>query len=218
MALFRPTLGELSGSIGNTTFAHNKGGAYSRRRSVPTNPNTAPQQVVRIQLAQLSAAWAALTVTQQADWTTWAEGHPTPNPLGTPRIRSGHQAFVGLNIRVLQMALATVNEPPITNTPPGINTPGIVWTSPAAVVVTFTPVIPTGSCLFLWSSLPGSLGRSPNFRQARLVAISAVDQTSPWTAASRITALTGQQATLWVTVVDANGQASPPTSNKTIVA
>src|SRR6267154_4350068 len=90
-----------SGSVGGITYSHNKGGAYIRKRSIPTNPQTTRQQTVRTILATLSSAWASLTSTQQGDWTTWAESHTIVDSLGLSIIMSGQQAFVQLNARVV---------------------------------------------------------------------------------------------------------------------
>ena len=46
--LFRGThLTDASGSLSGVTYSHNRGGAYTRNRSIPVNPNTVQQQAVR---------------------------------------------------------------------------------------------------------------------------------------------------------------------------
>ena len=43
---------QASGSVGGLTFAHNRGGMYTRARSIPVNPKT--QQTGRCREAQWS--------------------------------------------------------------------------------------------------------------------------------------------------------------------
>ena len=46
--LFVPTIGtKLSGSLGGIVASHNRFGSYFRQRTVPVNPDTADQQMVR---------------------------------------------------------------------------------------------------------------------------------------------------------------------------
>ncbi len=49
-------LGELSGSVGNVTFARSRGGIQTaRRRAAPSNPRTAAQQSQRGRFKQIQA-------------------------------------------------------------------------------------------------------------------------------------------------------------------
>jgi hypothetical protein len=45
----------------------------------------------------IATQWAALTVTQRAEWAIWAAGHPQPDGFGGTFIMSGFNAFVHLN-------------------------------------------------------------------------------------------------------------------------
>ena len=58
MALIKtgPAVAVISGSVGGTVFSRNKGGAYMRNRSIPVNPQSAAQVVVRAAMAFLTAA------------------------------------------------------------------------------------------------------------------------------------------------------------------
>src|SRR5438309_10637939 len=71
-----PIHGQMSGSIADNTFSHNKGGQYVRQRRVPTNPNSVKQQAARTILATLSAAWRTLSATNQQAWNNWAVVNP----------------------------------------------------------------------------------------------------------------------------------------------
>lgn len=88
----------ISGRIAGTVFARNKGGAYGRNWSKPTNPNTQAQLDARDRLTQMSNEWRALTQAQQDAWAAWALTHPILDRLGAAIVLSGHGAYVKVNI------------------------------------------------------------------------------------------------------------------------
>lgn len=112
---------QASGSIGGVTYAHNSAGMYRRARSIPTNPNTNPQQSVRMTMAELSTAWATLTNAQREGWAAWASANPITGVFGDPLTLSGQQMYIRLNAaRMVSStvasitALARVDDPPLT--------------------------------------------------------------------------------------------------------
>ena len=212
MAKYSPIFGQLSKSIAGQTFSHNKGGPYVRRRAIPTNPNAAKQQLRRQALSALSAQWASLSPTRQAAWADWASLHPIVDTLGNTILRSGQQAFVGLNARLASAGIAAVLDPPTTNEPQPLTSATPTATAATGVIsVAFTPTpLPAGLRIVIWTTLPASAGRNPNFNQARLVGYSAAAQVSPATVTSPYPAISGQQSNIFVGVMDASGQVSPP--------
>lgn len=113
--LFRPLLGtDLSGSVGGIVASHNRGGAYFRNRSIPVNPNTPQQQVVRGFLAALTSLWGdTLTEVQRDAWDTYALNVPLPNAIGEPRNVGGLPMYIRSNVPRLQVALPRVDDAPI---------------------------------------------------------------------------------------------------------
>lgn len=215
MAKARPILAELSGSIGDVVWSHNKGGAYARRRAVPTNPNSTQQQQARAFLAQVSRAWAGLTTGQKTSWADFAVAHPDTDPLGNQVLLSGHQSFVQHNTRVLALGQAVLPFAPTTAGPASLLTFSPAFASPSSITVAFTPTpLAAGQVLQVWIALPGGQGRNPNFAQARLVAQSAIGDASGVVLASRIPAQPGNLVHLWGLIVDVTGQASPPLRNR----
>jgi hypothetical protein len=94
-----PTITQASGSVGGATYSHNRGGLYIRSRTVPVNPNTAPQQTVRTQLANLTNRWAnTLTAVQRDSWNTYALNTPLVGPLGDPRNVGGIGMYIRGNV------------------------------------------------------------------------------------------------------------------------
>lgn len=88
---------QLSGSVGGVVASHNKGGAYLRGRSVPTNPNSDRQQSVRTAFSIASIGWRALTDAQRAAWEAYAVATPVVNRLGETIILSGFNSYVSTN-------------------------------------------------------------------------------------------------------------------------
>ncbi len=102
-----------SGSIGGLTASHNRGGLYLRARTIPTNPNSPQQQVVRAFVASLTSAWLnTLTELQRMAWDGYALLVPLPDPLGEPRNVGGLQMFIRSNVPRLQAGLDLAADAP----------------------------------------------------------------------------------------------------------
>src|SRR3972149_1576389 len=116
MALFKSALiTQASGSIFGMTFSHNRGGAYIRARTVPTNPGSAYQPAVRGFLSQLVNHWQdTLTPEEREAWQYYAENVSVPNALGDPVFLSGLNHYVRANVPRLQAGLTRVDVAPVT--------------------------------------------------------------------------------------------------------
>lgn len=114
MALYKPTIAaELSGAIGGHVFSHNAGGQYVRVRTVPTNPNSPEQQVVRNAVTQLSNQWNnTLTEPNRVNWEVYAENVTLTNRIGEQIHVSGMAMFVRSNVIRVQGGQATVSDGP----------------------------------------------------------------------------------------------------------
>jgi len=103
----------ISGSIGGTTFARNRGGAYIRNRTVPLNPQSVRQTAVRQLFGQLSNVWSTtLTAAQRTAWETYAANVPLVNALGESRNVSGINMFSRGNALILDTAGTRVDNGP----------------------------------------------------------------------------------------------------------
>ncbi len=116
LVIYGGGVADISGSIGGTTFARNKAGAYARNRTIPINPGSARQQTVRFGMAQLVTRWVeTLTDTQRASWETYAANVFLPNPMGQPRDVGGIGMYVRSNLpRITNLGapLAIVDDAP----------------------------------------------------------------------------------------------------------
>jgi hypothetical protein len=129
-----------SGSIGGTTFSHNRGGLYTRARRVPVNPRTAPQEAMRNILASLQAAYPLLTSTQRSEWAVFAANVTVPNRLGMPIKLTAQQWFVKFNSSRSQGSLTVIDEGPVTYALATLTPPVPTITAAGTTVsVVFTP-------------------------------------------------------------------------------
>jgi hypothetical protein len=116
MALIRygGLVSEIRGSLAGTVFSRNKGGAYIRNRTVPINPNTSFQQIVRNIMGNLSNTWVdTLTAIQREGWETYAANLLLPDKLGDMRAISGNSMYVRCNTARVQAGLVREDDAPI---------------------------------------------------------------------------------------------------------
>jgi len=111
----------MSGSLNGSVFAHNRGGAYARNRSIPANPATTRQGEVRTSLTVLSLQWGqVLTQSQRDAWANYAAANPVTNRLGDQTTLSGIAQYTKTNqFRVGTLGAAPINDPPAVSAPPG---------------------------------------------------------------------------------------------------
>lgn len=100
---------QASGSVGGLTYARNRGGMYTRARSIPVNPDTALQKGVRAAFSTLTQFWRdTLTPTQRSSWTAYAANVLIPDRFGDPTDIGGLPMFVRNNVGRLQAGLSPV--------------------------------------------------------------------------------------------------------------
>lgn len=207
-----------SGSVGGTTYSHNRGGPYMRSRVVPTNPGTPKQIAVRSILSQLTSLWlSTLTAIQRISWDTYAENVLLPNPLGEPRNVGGLGMYVRSNVPRLQSGLPRVDTAPsIFNlgayTEPAIG--GI--TAPTSISLSFDNTDAWANEDDAAMLVYGSRGQNVSinyfkgpYRVAGLVVGDAITPpTSPAAITSRFTLVAGQRAFVRAQVTRADGRLS----------
>lgn len=127
----------ISGKIGGTVYARNRGGAYARNWAKPTNTPTTKQSANRLAFGNVSKDWAALTQTQQDAWNALASTTTRMNRLGDAYTPTGRQIFLesANNMRVS-------GNPPLTDAPFSLLQPTIDGT-PALSIVETTGAITT---------------------------------------------------------------------------
>ncbi len=194
MALFTPgpAVSEISGSVGGTTFSRNRGGAYMRRRAIPVDPNTSFQQNARARLATLSQNWQDLTAANRQAWLEWARQNPNVNALGNQFTMSGQQAYISLNARLLLASASIISVPPIVSAPDAFTS--IVQDGDIGIGdldLTFAAALISGNQVWLRAAIINSAGVSYVRNLFKFIAVSSVDEASPWDNESALVARLG---------------------------
>ena len=105
-----------SGSVGDLVFSHNQHGPYTRARTAPTDPASAPQLAVRAALSQSVTAWrTTLTETERRHWDDFALRLRTRTALGRSTNAGGLGMYIRANVPRLQAAepsLSRVDQAP----------------------------------------------------------------------------------------------------------
>lgn len=104
---------QISGSIGGMTGSHNRGGLYFRARTIPADPNTPAQAVLRFVFASLVARWTdTLDEAQRDAWGLYAAAVPLPGPLGDPITVSGQNMYIRSNTPRFAFGIAVQDTAP----------------------------------------------------------------------------------------------------------
>lgn len=180
---------QVSGSIGGTTFSRNKGGLYTRARSVPVNPNSPAQISARNAFSSLVNAWTEiLTPTQRDAWDLYALNTPVTNVFGDSKTLTGQQMYIRSNQPRVRDNQARVDAGPTIFDLGTFTTPvlTIVESSPNDISVAFTNTdtwaIAVGGFLFALASRGQNQSKNffkGPFRSAGAIAGAVVPPTSP---------------------------------------
>lgn len=113
---FGQGVANMSGKLGGTIFAHNRGGQYARNWSVPTDPASAAQLECRGAMRSLVTDWIeTLTDAQREEWATYGANVPVMNRLGDPINLTGQQWYIACNtprVRLLDPTIPRVDDGP----------------------------------------------------------------------------------------------------------
>lgn len=220
MALFRPILGELNGSLANNVFARTKGGLIVKRRAQPTNPQTQQQQLVRSWLQTLTTRWTdVLTEQQRQDWRAWASQQTHVNRLGESVTWSGQQEYVSLGCRALRAGDSVKDLIPDIG-PPGPLTELTPTVDAAAGTIScdfeVSPMA-AGHRLILYGVLNHSPGRNPLRSNAVFLGASAAAQIAPYVYTYPGALMEDLYVTIWGYVQDGFGQQSTPVQARALI-
>ena len=92
---------QMSGTMGGVVASHNRGGAYFRKWSVPTDPKTSRQLAFRGKMGLAAQVWSTiLTDAQRAAWNLYAANTAWTNRLGESVYLTGMQMFIRYNVPV----------------------------------------------------------------------------------------------------------------------
>lgn len=210
-------LTQVSGSVGGITYSHNKGGLYQRARTIPTDPQTAVQVVMRNFMSQLVVRWTAILTQAQRDaWAVYAANVPVTDLLGDSMLISGLNWYVKLNSIRRQASIAVADNAPTVFTTASLTTP--LFTVVAATDLASVAFVNTDSwataalgALLVYFSRPQSVGvnffKGP-YRFAGKVAGAATPPTSPQSIALPFLVAVGNKVFAQFIATDQDGRAS----------
>lgn len=176
-----PLAGQVSGSIGNTTFSRNRYGGYTRVRALPVQPNTIYQQQARSRLSTASQAWAALTDAQRDSWRQWSAQNPIIDRLGMSQVLAGNAAYVKINALRALCGDAALDTPPLAAAPTGLLTATLtadIGAGDFELAYTATP-LGAGVKLFLQGAILLGDGKTYYKNRVRFLGLSSAAQASP---------------------------------------
>jgi len=158
-------LAAASGKLGGVVASHNRGGQYLRKHSVPTQPRSASQSIVRGQLRAISSAFRSCTAAQVQGWNALGATVSLKNKLGQTFHPTGQQLFVSCNKNLQLIGISTIlYDPPSVPTLPAITAFTVTPHQTSNVVDKFVLAITsddlTGYALILRASAPQSVGRT----------------------------------------------------------
>lgn len=90
-------IAQISGRIGGSVFAHNRGGMYVRNNGKAVNQQSAKQTALRSIFGMVSQAWGRLSEAQVRAWNFYGNENPKTDVFGESRPQSGFGAFVSAN-------------------------------------------------------------------------------------------------------------------------
>lgn len=102
------------GSLGGVTASRNRGGAYLRNRTTPTNPVSARRTAVRQAFGDLAQAWSqTLDQSQREAWNVYAAGTPALNKVGESFFPSGFNRFMAGNSLWIDAGGTLIEDAPV---------------------------------------------------------------------------------------------------------
>jgi hypothetical protein len=218
-------LGQISGSIGGTTFSRNRYGTYARRRAHPTIVVSEAALAAKSRMAEVSRAWSGLTTDQQEAWKTWAANNPITDVLGERQVLSGNAAYIQVNNLLVYCGESQLSVPPVADPPPGLLSVTLTANIGAGdfeVAFTDTPLA-AGNLLLVWVAVTDDESQEYVKNKLRLVAYSTTAKVSPWDIEAEVEARfgslqVGQLVTVQLQVLDTNtGLRSLPLQDSAVV-
>jgi hypothetical protein len=161
-------VGQASGSIGSTTFSHNRYGTYVRRRAIPVQPGTPLQLAIRQQLGDASTFWKSLGINLRTAWQAWADQNPIPDVLGDKQTLTGHAAFIKINSKYRHILSAYLQAPPVAPAPASFMTLYVtadIGAGAVSLVFSETPCI-ADEAIEVWAAVTNS--KAINYMKNRL--------------------------------------------------
>jgi len=212
---------EMRGSIAGNVFSKNRYGNYVRSRTVPVNPNTARQQLVRAALSTYTTRWAqTLTAGQRTAWNLYGSSVVMTNKLGESINLSGYNHYIRTNSILALGGVAAIDDGPTVFELPEADPTFAVAISEATqlITVTFDDTADwddeTTGHMFIFQGQPQNAQRNffggPWRYVGQIPGEAGVPLASPQTKACSFAATEGQRNWVYARIMRADGRLSAP--------
>lgn len=224
--LFTAFMADVRGKVAGTVFSKNRGGAYTRTKVTPSNPQTTAQNLVRSRLTGFSQGWRGLTQAARDSWNAAVASFPRTNVFGASKILSGHQLYIGLNSQLAAAGQSSIGLPPVPVGAPAVNsiTPAAADAAGTFTIAFDPDPVPADTTMIIEATEQVSAGKNnlnSLYRQIQTEAAAAVSPADIATAyvAKFGSLIEGQKIGVRVRFVnDLTGEVSGPVTAAVIVA
>lgn len=181
-----------------------KGMSTARVFSVPVNPRSSRQMVIRALLTSASRAWAALTDANRDAWDAWALLQNRKNIFGQDQKVSGYNEYCSLSVLAADVGETPVSSPPADPAPVMV-TDGAIAEGAAGGEIDVTWTAGQDGFVDVWATGVLPVGRQPRESDYRHLAYVA-DATESYTIEGLIG---GSLYGVRIRQVAADGQSGP---------
>jgi len=212
-----------SGSFAGNTHSHNRAGQYRRNRRSPVQPvGTGRRAFIRGNLTAASQGWNALSSTNRASWSSFADSHPITDSLGQSIKLTGQQMFVRVGATLLNVEESLPTDPPSDLDSGSLSSVTLTAAAGTPALSLAYTISPTTGFLLVAFSPQVSPGRSYNSRYWQADYFAATTA-SPYNGLSAFngefgTLVAGNRIFCRVTPVSSEGWNGTPTIVSAIVA
>lgn len=217
---------DARGKISGNVYSKNKGGAYSRVRVVPNNPQTTYQVAKRAILTTLSQGWRGLTAAQRLSWTRAVDNYKRINRIGDQIVLSGNALYVSLNKNLADVGIAANSVAPAPESVDTLDVTSIVASlAGQTLVLTMGGAVPTNTSVKVFGTETLSAGvNSPGTKLRQFTSLAAA-ATSPvsldTTYIPRFGAIGAAGSKIFITLVPVNettGQLGAPIKVEVVIS
>jgi len=199
---------DVRGRFGvGVVFTTWRGLSVGRIFTVPTNPRSVRQLVIRGLMTAGSRAWAALTDGNRDGWETYSDSQSRKNIFGQDVRASGFNEYCALYVMASEVGETPVSVAPITAAPLQV-TDGACESTAGGESFTLTWTDEQGGFVDLWMTGPLGPGRQP--RESDYSHISFTPDATATVIPAGLTPVT--KYGVRIRQVFANGQVGPPTA------
>lgn len=172
---------DMRNKVGGTVYSKNRGGAYTKNKVSPAQPNTAAQTTARTRMTTYSQGWRSLTAAQQAAWNAAVTNFQKTDVFGDMKVPSGQNLYGKLNINIAQAGGSAITTPPLPTAVVGPLTITLTAAAgtPAMSLAWTGGAVPADTTWLIEMTAQLSAGRFSVKSMYRIVTTAAAAATSP---------------------------------------